>query len=354
MPAEETQVSRTFSTPKEQPLQLAIVGDCMLGRGVNQILEQKSPEYPWGDTLPVLRTAGARIGNLECVLSDKGTPWAEYRKEFHFRSAAKNVATLAAAGINAVSIANNHVLDYGREALLEMLEVLDRARIAHSGAGTDLAEASRIATFEVQGRRLGLLAFTDNEPLWEATVQRPGTFYVPVAQSDPRARNLINIVRQRRDLDAVIVSAHWGGNWGYTPPAEHIELAHALIDGGADVIFGHSCHVFRGIEWYKGRPILYSTGDFVDDYAVDPDERNDQSFIFLVEFEGNAPARLRLVPTLIHWCQAQLAPQTEAMAIAEKMQKLCAALGTSACWDSNTQVLEVAEKGSSVNYARRS
>lgn len=352
MPEEEGQVSQTFSSEMEEArFRLAIVGDCMLGRGVDQALEQKPPEFPWGDTVPVFRNAHARICNLECVLSDKGTPWAEYRKEFHFRSAAKNVATLNAAGMNAVSIANNHVLDYGREALLEMLEVLDQAGIAHSGAGRNLDEASRIATFEVRGRRLGLLAFTDNEPLWEATAQRPGTFYVPTSLADPRAQRLINTVRERRDLDTLIISAHWGGNWGYTPPTEHVELAHALIEAGADVIFGHSCHVFRGIEWYRDRPILYSTGDFVDDYAVDPDERNDQSFIFLVELEDGSPARLRLVPTVINWCQALIAPATEAGTIAAKMQSLCAAFGTSACWNAKDQVLEIAPQTGTADSA---
>jgi poly-gamma-glutamate capsule biosynthesis protein CapA/YwtB (metallophosphatase superfamily) len=355
MPEEEGQVSQTFSASSKQgPVQLAMVGDCMLGRGVNQALEQKPPEYPWGDTLPVFHNAHARICNLECVLSDKGTPWAEYRKQFHFRSAAKNVATLKAAGINAVSIANNHVLDYGREALLEMLELLDRAGIAHSGAGRNFDEASRIATFAVRGRRLGLLAFTDNEPLWEATAERPGTFYVPTSLADPRAQRLINLVRKRKDLDTLIVSAHWGGNWGYTPPAEHVELAHALIDAGADMIFGHSCHVFRGIEWYKGRPILYSAGGFVDDYAVDPEERNDQSFIFLAEIEGGLPARLRLVPTVISWCQALIAPANEAGTIAAKMHSLCAAFGTSTCWDAKDHVLEIVAQTGAAGLARRS
>jgi poly-gamma-glutamate capsule biosynthesis protein CapA/YwtB (metallophosphatase superfamily) len=353
MRAKEHPVSSIFSSAKEPPVQLAIVGDCMLGRGVDQALTQKAPEYPWGNTLPVFRQADARICNLECVLADSGTPWSEYRKEFHFRSRAKNVASLKVAGINAVSIANNHVLDYGREALLEMLTVLDEAGIVHGGAGADLAEACRIARFEVRGRRLGLIAFTDNEPLWEAGAERPGTFYAPTRLADARAQRLIDIIRQAHELDFLMVSAHWGGNWGYTPPAEHIALAHALVDAGADLVFGHSCHVFRGIEWYKHRPILYSTGDFVDDYAVDPVERNDESFIFLLELEANAPVRLRLVPTTIHWCQAMLARVEEAEIIAGKMQELCADLDTFARWNPTTQVLELEAPGSALAGLRR-
>jgi poly-gamma-glutamate capsule biosynthesis protein CapA/YwtB (metallophosphatase superfamily) len=326
---------------RSEPFRLLLVGDCMLGRGVNQALNRQRPEFPWGDTLPLFRSADGRICNLECVLSDRGAPWSEYYKAFHFQSAAKNVAVLTAAGIDAVSIANNHVLDYGYDALQQMLEILDGANIAHGGAGANLAHASQIARFEIHGRRFGLLAFTDNEPLWEATGQRPGILYVPVTLGDARAQYLLTIIRGRRDLDTLIVSAHWGSNWGYVPPQEHVQFAHALIDAGADVIFGHSSHVFRGIEFYKSRSILYSTGNFVDDYAVDPIERNDQSFIFMLELDAAGAARLRLHPTLIAYCQARLAKEKEAHGIAAKMQELCVAFGTRTHWDPEQQLLEV-------------
>lgn len=91
------------------------------------------------------------------------------------------------------------------------------------------------------------------------------------------------IEKIRPEVDLLIVSAHWGGNWGYKPPKEHKAIAHALIDRGTDLVFGHSSHVFRGIEIYKNRPIIYSAGDFVDDYAVNEIERNDESFIFVLE-----------------------------------------------------------------------
>lgn len=331
-----------------KPVQLAIVGDCMLGRGVDQMLHRQTPEYPWGDTVSLFHSADARICNLECVLSDRGAPWSEYPKEFHFRSAAKNVAVLSAAGINAVSIANNHVLDYGYQALLDMIQVLDSAKIAHSGAGASLAGASQIATFEAPGWRIGLVAFTDNEPPWEATPERPGTLYVPVDLQDQRVHNLLELIRGGTQVDTLIVSAHWGGNWGYTPPPEHVQLAHALIDAGASIVFGHSSHVFRGIELYKKGLILYGVGDFVDDYAVDPDERNDQSFVFLVEVGEAGPERVRLFPTTISYCQAHRATKTEAKGIAAKMQKLCAGLGTPARWDATQEILDIDVKAVAV------
>ena len=337
------QDASTSEGVKNDSLQLLLVGDCMLGRLVNEVLENAPPEYPWGNTLPILHSADWRLCNLECVISDRGTPWSAYPKAFHFRSAAKNIAVLAAARMNAVSLANNHVLDYGYDALIEMLGILDQAGIVHSGAGLNYGEASRLATSEVSGRKLGLLAFTDNEPDWEATADRPGVFYVPTDLTDSRATKLLEIIRESREVvDLLIVSAHWGSNWGYRPPHEHIIFAHALIEAGADIIFGHSSHVFRGIEFYKGRPILYGAGDFVDDYAIDEIERNDQSFIYVMEMAGRIPRGVRMYPTLIRGCHASLAEGVYALGITDKMAELCAAFHTPTRWNQARRCMEIA------------
>ena len=164
---------------QEKHCQLLLVGDCMLGRLVNEVLETAPPEYPWGDTLPILHRADWRLSNLECVISDCGTPWSASPKAFHFRSRAKNIAVLEAARMNAVSLANNHVLDYGYDAMFEMLRILDRAGIIYTGAGANLAQASRLATADVHGCKIGLIALTDNEPGWEAGTDWPGGFLCP-------------------------------------------------------------------------------------------------------------------------------------------------------------------------------
>jgi poly-gamma-glutamate synthesis protein (capsule biosynthesis protein) len=120
-----------------------------------------------------------------------------------------------------------------------------------------------------------------------------------------------------------------------------------LIDAGADVVFGHSGHVFQGIEIYRGRPILYCTGNFVDDYAVDEIERNDQSFVYHLEIEGGTKLRrLQLYPTLIREFQARLARGSDAQEIATKMQSLCAEFGTSATWCAQERYLEISISGS--------
>ena len=315
----------------------------MLGRLVNDALVEKASEYPWGDTLALLLRADARICNLECAISDDGTPWSATPKEFHFRSDSKNVRTLLAAGVSLVSLANNHALDFGYQGLADTIDVLDRSGIRHAGAGSSLREAEKVATLEVRGTKVGVVAFTDNEPGWEAASDRPGTFYVPVEIEDPRAMRLRDLVsKAKRDVDIMVVSAHWGPNWGYAPPTGHVRFAHALVDAGADVVFGHSGHVFRGVEVYKDRPILYCTGDFIDDYAVDFVERNDESFAFVLEVDRGSASRLRLYPTTIKACQAGRARGFRGRAIAEKMQGLCRGFGTEIRWEEEPGCLDIA------------
>jgi len=327
------------------PMAMLFVGDVMLGRLVNATLREHSPAYPWGDTLALFQLADVRLCNLECVISDVGTPWSATPKMFHFRSDAKNSEVLKAAHIDAVSLANNHALDFDYEGLFYTMGNLDAAGIQYAGAGITLTQAFEPAIWKMQGKLLGLIAFTDNEPDWEATEERPGIVYVPVKLKDKRAVKLLELVRTSKErVDFLIVSAHWGPNWGYEPPAKQIPFAHALIDAGADVIFGHSGHVVRGIELYREKPILYCTGDFIDDYAVDEIERNDQSCMFVVEIDGQRISRLLLYPTIIEGCQARRARGNERKAIVARMQRLCMKLNTVTTWDEQAERLEVRVK----------
>jgi poly-gamma-glutamate synthesis protein (capsule biosynthesis protein) len=310
-------------------IRLLLAGDVMLGRQVNRMLRMCAPEYPWGDTLAIFRDADFRICNLECAITGRGQPWPA--KVFHFRTDAKNVTVLDAAGINCVSLANNHTLDFGYDGLADTLQILTAAHIGHAGAGISTSTAWAPALATVRGLKIAVLSFTDNEPQWEAGETTPGIVYVPVDFEEERAERLFDAIRfAKGHSDLVIVAAHWGPNWGYTAPPRHIPFAHRMIDLGADIIFGHSGHVFRGIEIYHGRPILYCTGNFVDDYAVDEEERNDESFIYVIEIRAGQPRLLRLHPTVISNCQANLAPGARAHDIVRKMKELCENFNTDA------------------------
>jgi len=328
--------------PSLPDLTLSMVGDVMLGRLVNDLLREVPPEYPWGDTMAMLREGDWRFCNLECVISDRGVPWSRTEKAFHFRSNARNVAVLQAASIDAVSVANNHILDFEVEAMLDTLEILDRAGIRHAGAGRDLAAATAAAVSTVKDVRIGLIAFTDNQPEWEAGPEREGVFYAPVDARDERAQLLTSVVRDAAArTDLLVVSAHWGPNWGYDPPFRQAGFARMLIDAGADVVFGHSGHVFRGIEFYQRRPIIYCAGNFIDDYAVDEIDRNDESFIFRIHVRGDRMFRLELLPTVIEQFQARIPSPARASEIAAKMSGLCGRFGTRARWNDAACALEV-------------
>lgn len=321
---------------------ISLIGDVMLGRLVDDYLESHDdPCYVWGDAREVIQTCELAICNLECVIADSGSPWHETSKAFHFRSHTKNVGVLTCAGIDAVALANNHSLDFGDTALSEMLSNLSKAHILHAGAGKSFEQATRPAILKVGNTNVGLLSFTDGMPEWAANNGRSGIYFVPPEPSSTQWQELFGKVKQAKaKSDFLIVSPHWGPNWGYEVQPMYLRWAHSLIDAGADMIFGHSGHVPRGIEIYKNRPIIYSAGDFIDDYAIGEAETNDEGFVYILELDGARPTGLQLHPTIIKNFQAQLAG-SRAPRIAHELLRLSEEFGTSGNFDTDTQIVTI-------------
>lgn len=315
-------------------MRIALTGDVMLGRLVDQYAIRNasvSPETLWGDLLPLMLAADRRLINLECVISGGGREWPPDTKAYHFRAHPRAIEFLRAARIDCVTLANNHVLDFGTEALLDCLRLLDQADIKRAGAGPNLTAALEPAFLDIPEGRLAIIALTDNEPDWEATAQKPGTHYVAYDHrglKEPYRSRLLDVMkRARSQASLVIVSAHVGPNWG-APSRAMRALAHEIIDLGTDLYWGHSNHTPQGIELYNGSVILHSTGDFVDDYAVDEEERNDLSFLFVAEFECSRLTHIRLCPVRIENFRVRLANDNEAAFLQNTMQTKCAAFGT--------------------------
>lgn len=308
---------------------VAMTGDVMLGRLVNEAIRQNGPAWPWGDFRSELAGADLTIVNLECVIAQDGQPWQRWPKVFHFRADPIAIHSLLVAGVDAIGLANNHTLDFDVEGLLEMLRLLDDHGIAHAGAGRDLAEAERPAVVQAKGLRVALLSFTDNEPGWMAGESTPGTNYAPVSLDTLSfVRIEAAIDRARRDADLIFFSNHWGPNMRERPPREFREFAHAVLDAGADVYIGHSAHIFQGIEVYKGKPLVYDAGDFVDDYAVDRALRNDQALLFLLKVGSRGVEELELVPALIEDFRVSRARGKDFDVIAARIRRLSTELGT--------------------------
>ena len=309
---------------------LALAGDVMLGRGVNETLRSVRPEEPWGDTLPLLFSADLRIINLECAITEHKRPWSRTPKVFHFRADPVAVDVLRAARIDACSLANNHTLDFEEQGLLDTLAYLEAAGIRYAGAGHDREEAARPALLDAPPIRVALVAFTDNEPPFAAGPAKPGTNYLPVSMEPGVLRRVEEAVGAAREAGAetVVFSNHWGPNMVERPREVFRRFARAVVDRGVDVYYGHSAHVFQGVEIYRGKPILYDTGDFIDDYAVDPRLRNDRSFLFLVSLDGGQLRRLELFPVSLPYARVELARGTEREAILDRMVGLSVEMGT--------------------------
>jgi poly-gamma-glutamate synthesis protein (capsule biosynthesis protein) len=303
----------------------------MLGRLVNEDIPRVPPVSIWGTTGETLHKADAVIANLECAITTRIQRWSKTPKTFHFRADPIAVDVLKAGNIRCVSLANNHTLDYREEGLLDTLDHLDSAGIAHAGAGRNLEEAMRPAIVETDGLKVAVISLTDNEPAFAATARGPGTFYWPIRSLPTKLGPVATSARQARRAGAqlVVLATHWGPNMVTSPCDEFCLFGHKAIEQGVDVVYGHSAHVFHGVERYRNGLVLYDTGDFVDDYMVDPDLRNDWSFIFLVEVEhGGSVTRLRMLPVRLNRGRVDLATGGEADAIAARMESLCAAFGT--------------------------
>jgi poly-gamma-glutamate synthesis protein (capsule biosynthesis protein) len=313
---------------------LALTGDVMLGRRVAEVLNDRMrPEEPWGDVMPLLDAADLRIINLECAITDNEQPWTRTPKVFHFRAEPSAIGTLRTARIDACSLANNHTLDFEEQGLLDTLEHLDAAGIRHAGAGRNRDEAADPAILTVPAdhkHRVALLAFTDNEPPFAAGPDRPGTNYLPVSLRPDVLRRVERTVSYVREMgvDTIIFSNHWGPNMVQRPKEIFRRFARAVIDRGVDIYYGHSAHVFQGVEIYRGKPILYDTGDFIDDYAVDSELRNDWSFLFQLSVEERRFERLDLTPVKLSYARVDLATGGERETILDRMERLSAEMGT--------------------------
>ncbi len=268
----------------------------MTGRGIDQVLPHSAPpelyepyvrnamdyvalaerssgpiprragfDYVWGDALQAMARAELRVVNLETAVTARGAPWPG--KAIHYRMHPGNVPCLAAARIDCCVLANNHVLDWGYEGLADTLSALHAAGIRTAGAGCDADEACAPAVLDISsGVRVLVFAYAMESsgvaPDWAAG-ERAGVNFL--AQLSAQAI-MDHINRVRREGDLIVVSIHWGPNWGYEVGDDERRFARALIDGGVDVVHGHSSHHARRVELHRDRPILYGCGDLLNDY----------------------------------------------------------------------------------------
>ena len=304
-------------------MKLALAGDTMLGRGVAETLTRGRPPQSLvaPEVVEVAREADLFVLNLECAVSERGSPWPDPWKPFFFRAPPVAVETLVHLGVDCVTLANNHALDFGEEALLDTFDHLSRAGIAWVGAGLDVERAQAPVVLERHGFRLGVVGLTDHPAEYAAAGGRPGVAYADLSRGLPDW--VVDAVRTV-EADAVLVTPHWGPNMVTEPVPQVRAVSTALLEAGATFVAGHSAHVFHGVQ---GR-VLYDLGDFLDDYAVDPVLRNDLGLLFLVTLGERGPRRLEAVPLRLEYCHTRLAEGEDAVWIERRFRRACSALGT--------------------------
>jgi poly-gamma-glutamate capsule biosynthesis protein CapA/YwtB (metallophosphatase superfamily) len=291
-------------------VRLALAGDTMLGRGVARDLEHRPPQSLVAPELAeITRAADLFVLNLECCISERGT---QVPKVFNFRAPPNAVGTLMHLGVDCVTLANNHALDFGIEALLDTFVHLREAGIAWAGAGESVEEAWAPAV--LQG--LPIVAFADHPPGFAAGSDRPGIAYADISRGVPEW------LRER--ARGALVCPHWGPNMVPRPLPYVRAATQELREAGAALVAGTSAHVFHGVEGN----VLYDLGDFLDDYAVDPQLRNDLGLLFLVDLEDGELRRIETVPLKLEYAYTRLAQGKEAEWISRRFREACAELGT--------------------------
>ncbi|MBV0925065.1 CapA family protein [Halomicroarcula limicola] len=326
-----SEVESTCPAPvsTNETVRLGFVGDVMLGRNVNDRWRDE-PAGVWDGMLDRIDALDGLLLNLECCVSARGErrPGREYYFQAHPDWA---IPALERAGTAFASSANNHVLDYGPTALTDTLAHLDAAGIPTAGAGRDRESAFEPAVFAVDDLDVAVVAATDQSPSYAARGDAAGSAYAPLKSADRLTRNWVGdaVVRAReRDPDLLVVSLHWGPNWEVEPSETQRSFARWLIDRGADVVHGHSAHVIQGVETYRGRPIIYDAGDFVDDYVVKDGLHNNWSFLFELAVSNGTLTALDLVPVEIERERVTPAGGTAARWLRDRMRTLSAPFET--------------------------
>jgi poly-gamma-glutamate capsule biosynthesis protein CapA/YwtB (metallophosphatase superfamily) len=349
-------------------MRLLLCGDVMTGRGIDQILphpgdprlheryvssavdyvrlaervsgpiERPVPfGYIWGDLLGELdrRAPDLRIANLETSVTAGGEPEP---KGINYRMHPGNIGCLTAARLDCCVLANNHVLDWGMEGLVDTLEALEAAGVASVGAGRDATAAARPAVLRAPGGgRLLVFACACSSsgvpPHWRAAHDRPGVNLLAGLGHASVGAITEAVGRWAAPDDIIMVSLHWGPNWGWEVPRRHRDFAHALIEeAGIDIVHGHSSHHPMAIGVHRGRPILYGCGDLINDYegiAGYEAFRPDLGVAYFLDIDAQAGLRqLELVAFRRHRLRLDRASHADIAWLRDMLNREGRAMGT--------------------------
>ena len=299
----------------EPVIHLASVGDIMLDRGLGIVIQGGNLAYPFAKVAPLLQNADITVGNMESAMGTLGEPAA---KSYPFRAPPVAAEALALAGFDVVSLANNHGMDYGPEALLQAIELLQAQGVAPIGAGANFDAAHTPYITQINGLSLAILAYVNvpiearsafDTAVWTATDTTPG-----LAWADPEIVTA-DVTAVRDQVDLVIVVLHSGYEYVEEPSESQVAAAQAAIDAGAKLVIGHHAHILQGIDFYNSGVIVYGLGNFA--FEIDGPPETPELNVWL---DADGVRSLELIPAIIQEGGApRLAESWEAAPILSKV-----------------------------------
>jgi len=309
-------------------IKLAFVGDILPASSVLRQMETHGYDYPFRLSADLLRSADITAGNLEAPLTARGTP-AE-NKDYVYRGPAAVLPAIKDAGFDVLSLANNHTMDYGWIGLQDTMAALDEHQIRHMGAGHDEMQAYAPAYVEANGFKVAFIGLSNViwKVDWKADKKRPG-----LAEAYDITRALAAIQEADRQADLVVVMVHWGVEYSDRPIPDQVAKGRKFIDAGADLVIGCHPHVLQGFEWYNGKWIAYSLGNFVFSGTKSPESA--KTGVLMAECGKNTECSLQFYPMLAKAAQPALMEEAEASALLARLS----AVSTAATVEENGMIV---------------
>lgn len=274
----ETEIAEVFKRHElSEPIIIAFAGDFLVEGSIERAMNTYGIDYPLAAARDEIIAADYAVVNLETAITKAGTI---YPKEYNYRTGPKSLQVIKNAGFDMVSLANNHTMDFGVDGLLDTFQYLNEAGIAYIGAGQNSEEAYTQKIVEMKGRKIGFLGFSRVLPSinWYAGPSRPG-----IASGYQLERMVEVVESSKKEVDFLFVYMHWGVIGNLYPEKYQINDSKAMIDAGADAIVGTHPHVIQGLDYYKGKPIAYSIGNFL--FLVN--EKTAESAVLTFVIEGD-------------------------------------------------------------------
>lgn len=320
------------SLPKE--VHLAAVGDILLGRKVSDMINAGGPDTPFAYVSPLLKEEELVIGNLESPLSSRGTMLQG--KDVTFRGNPQGIVGLKNSGIDVITLANNHALDCGAEALQDTISLLDQYKIYHAGAGLNIDEAKRPARFNIGNKKISFLGYSYIMPSgFQPTETKPG-----IAPARPDINSLLTQIKtEKKQSDFVFIYFHWGAEYQDYALDYQRDLARKCIDAGADLVLGSHPHVIQGIEVYKKKLIAYSLGDFVFDHYS---QKTGEAFILKIYLNQEGTLSAEAIPVyLTSNGQPRIVTGEVAARILGRLKQISSSFGTQIRIEQDKGIVEI-------------